>query len=253
MPTQLDLLTTTIRHSNQNRLYGSWSFHSWVSSKSRYMCMAIPKVACTTLKSALYGVDNGTSPEPGTVHWQGHRLWDYTTEEIAEVLMSPEWFRFSFVRNPYGRLLSAYKSKVVSPQDRRYRWLAREAAQYIGKDTGSVVTFKDFVTYLAVCRNPRVTDDGHLASQSILMMLELTSYDFIGRFEHLGRDLRIVLERLSAPEAAFEAANQITNSTTDVGPSLSEAYDEATAQLVYGMYRDDFEILEYPKDSWLGS
>ncbi len=78
------------------------------------------KVACTTVKVTLYHLAGNQVPtESNHIHGLdfGMFLGDYSTEEIIEILTSPEWVRFCFVRNPYHRLLSAYKSKIGNPSD----------------------------------------------------------------------------------------------------------------------------------------
>jgi hypothetical protein len=45
--------------------------------------------------------------------WAGPTLLAYPTAQIAEMLRSPDYLRFSFVRNPYSRLVSAWKPKLA--------------------------------------------------------------------------------------------------------------------------------------------
>lgn len=42
------------------------------------------------------------------------KLQDFATPMIVEMLTSPDWFWFCFVRNPYDRHLSAYKDKMLN-------------------------------------------------------------------------------------------------------------------------------------------
>ena len=91
--------------------------------------MTVPKVACTTIKMALQTWE-GCGPPPerwGDVHasWAGPTLLAYPTAQIVEMLRSPDYLRFSLVRNPYGRLVSAWKSKLAWA-DPQYRQLEVE-------------------------------------------------------------------------------------------------------------------------------
>lgn len=90
------------------------AFHyTHVSPAHRYIWVASMKVASTTTGTALCQLDGIDLPD-GNV-WQADnipKLEDFSTPEIVEMLSSPDWFRFCFVRDPYTRLFSAYKSKI---------------------------------------------------------------------------------------------------------------------------------------------
>ncbi len=97
--------------------HASWDCHSWASAVHRYVAMTVPKVACTTIKMALQTWE-GCGPEPdrwGDVYagCAGPTLLAYLTAQIVQMLRSPDYPRFSFVRNPYSRLVSAWQSKLA--------------------------------------------------------------------------------------------------------------------------------------------
>ena len=72
--------------------------------------MSVSKVASITTAIALSKLE-GLEP----FEWGDEgisELQHYTTPEIVEILTSPDGFRFCFIRNPYDRLFSAYKSKI---------------------------------------------------------------------------------------------------------------------------------------------
>jgi Sulfotransferase family len=113
--------------------HASWGYHSRASLAHRYVAMTVPKVACTTIKMALQAWE-GSGPPPerwADVHadWAGPTLLAYSTAQIVEMLRSPDYLRFSFVRNPYSRLVSAWKSKLAwdDPQYRQLRASIRES------------------------------------------------------------------------------------------------------------------------------
>jgi len=119
----------------------SWGYHSQASVAHRYVAMTVPKVACTTIKMALQTWE-GCGPGPdrwGDVHanWAGPTLLAYPTAQIVEMLRSPDYLRFSFVRNPYSRLVSAWKSKLAwdDPQYGQVRASIREPTRPIALAT----------------------------------------------------------------------------------------------------------------------
>jgi hypothetical protein len=115
--------------------YRTWSYHSRVSTSRRYLCVPIQKIACTTTRTVLRRLEG--LPPSEHIHDEGPRLADFTVEENATMLSCPEWLRFSFVRNPYARLYSAYKSKIGNTWEQQYDWLRvaiRDAFDYPVRD-----------------------------------------------------------------------------------------------------------------------
>ncbi|MDX1412283.1 MAG: sulfotransferase family protein [Nitrospirales bacterium] len=222
----------------------------------------MPKVACTRVKQTLQEFEGYPVPEDlAELHNRPDRskqwvpsLSDLSVDEYRAALDSAEWFRFSFVRNPYTRLFSAYKNKIRFLGDpdpvfgyvrdeifRAYRYPPRS-----GKQAG-VVAFRDFVRF--VCEAPGNRMDAHWAPQTQLLRLDLIKYDFIGRFENFQSDLTQILGRLSASQEIKERAQIKVNQTSQNYPT--PPFDRETASWVYDVYRDDFVNFGYDRESWL--
>ncbi len=232
------------------------SYGSRVSLKHRYVASTVPKAGCSTLKLALHRFETPEIELEGwwRVHddWEGRQLLSHPTDAIVEMLTSPDWLRFAIVRNPYDRLLSAWKSKLGPDGDKNYAALRaeiREAFDYPvvdGKRVG-VVAFRDAVTHM-ITRHPTNPFDDHWTPMVGVMCPDVIDYDVIGRFENFAADLRSILERLHAPPDVVAIADQIHNPTYK--SPLAEAYDKALADQVYDFYEADFELFGYSKDSW---
>jgi len=247
-------LRTLIDAERQCDPNGSLSYHSRVSPAHRYVCMTIPKIACSTIKVALDQFEGLPVPEHlGLVHDQGLRLTNFSTEEIVEMLTSPDWFRFCFVRNPYYRLFSAYKSKVGNTWEQQYVWLQDEIRQRFdypvrdGRPAG-IVAFRDFVRFIRDAEEP-VRRDGHWNLQTNVLMPQAIEYDFVGRFESFTRDFERVLRQLDVPAEIVATASEVRNPTTQIHHAA--AYDGELADCVYEMYEADFERFGYDRDSWM--
>ncbi len=257
-------LAALIWTARENDVNQSFSYHGWVVPEYKCLCMTLPKVACTTVKVALYHLAGKSAPgNPNDVHGldRGLFLARFSTEEIVEMLTSTEWVRFCFVRNPFHRLHSAYKSKIGNARDTQYLWLQdaiREEFNYPASDESprAQVTFADFVHFLSDCRakiryelKPDAIYDGHFNAQTRILMQDVVSYDFVGRFENFAEDFRAILRRLGAPEETVALASEKRNPTVHV--PLATAYSSDLAALTYSMYRDDFEAFDYGRDSWM--
>jgi dermatan 4-sulfotransferase 1 len=231
----------------------------WISPTYNYFCMTIPKAACSKIKLVLQQLEGLPIPDdPLRIHYRDTpgiqflpSLADFATADAVEILTSNDWFRFAFVRNPYSRLFSAYKSQVMdlSSPYIGFREAIRQQAGYPtprGAALGGV-GFADFVKYIA--GQPDEQRDGHWKSQCGTLHLDVIRYDVIGRIETLRQDFTPVLQRFAAPAALIASLEERVNTTNKL--PLVAAYDKELADLVYTIYRDDFETFAYARDSWL--
>jgi hypothetical protein len=235
---------------------------TWASPKHKYLYVSIPKVACTRVKQLLQEFEGYPMPKSlGELHNRPDpsqpyvpSLKDLRVDECKAALYSGEWFRFSFVRNPYSRLFSAYKNKngVQGDPDPVFGDVRDEIRKTLGYPLApgkppAVVNFRDFVHY--VCAAPENRLNGHWVPQTQLLMLNLIKYDFIGRFENFQHDILLVLDRLGASADLKERAQICVNRSIQIHPEA--AFDSVTAGWVYEIYQDDFVNFGYDRDSWM--
>lgn len=230
----------------------TWCYHSQVSVARRYVCVAIPKIACTTVKTVLRRLEG--LPPAEHIHEEGLHLADFATAEVVRMLTSPDWLRFAFVRNPYARLFSAYKSKIGNTWEQEYDWLRdqiRAAFDYPIRDDARVgmVAFEDYVRFVAGSDDPRVVRDGHLDLQVEILQQDCIPYDVLGRFESFQRDFRAILDRLGASPEVRASAAEVLNPSPQV--PLAAVYRRELADVVHDLYEADFVQFGYARDSWL--
>ena len=232
---------------------------TWISPDHKLFCMAIPKVACSKVKLVLQQLAGlPLPPDALDIHYRNTpgiaflpSMADFATVDGVEILSANHWFRFAFVRNPYARLFSAYKSVVMelSSPYIDFRASIRQRAGYSAPLEGALgqVGFADFVQYIAEQADDQ--RDGHWKSQSGSLHLAIIRYDFVGRFETFTQDFTTVLQRFNAPAELVATLAKRVNTTAQL--PLAAAYSKALADLVYAIYRDDFETFGYDKDSWM--
>lgn len=232
---------------------------TWISPVYHYFCMAIPKAACSKIKLVLQQLEGLPLPsEPLRIHYRdtpGLRfvpsIADFATADGVEILTANDWFRFTFVRNPYARLFSAYKSQVMDLRSPYvgFRESIRQQAGYPtlpGSPLGRV-GFADFVQYIA--KQPDDQRDGHWKSQTGSLHLDTIRYDFVGRVETFEADFTKVLHRFEAPIELLVTLDERVNTTTQI--PLAAVYNKTLADLVYTIYADDFATFDYARDSWM--
>jgi hypothetical protein len=228
--------------------------NTWVSVRHRYFYMAVSKVASSKIKMVLHQAEGYRLPdEPFDVHARDRsgtsfvsKLTDFSPGEAVEILTSPDWFRFAFVRNPYRRILSAYRNKIAdlaSP----YVGVRASILALAGRptDPGDVPAFADFASY--VDAQPDIQRDNHWRSQTGSLCLDAIRYDFIGRQERFEADFSHALRQFGALESAGALSEVVGASSPHGG---SDAYDAGLAAAVYRTYEADFDAFGYSPDSW---
>jgi hypothetical protein len=196
--------------------------------------LPITKAANTSIKTALICADTGvTLPEDFNPHsWESARAvaWD-----SAYAFTGP---RFSFVRNPFARMLSCYKNKILPEAETR--------GTYIRGVHQSLLPFKrfsagmDFDAFLgAVAAIPDERAEIHfLAQRCFLVGPKGLRVDFIGRVERL-QDHWPMVERMLGTDVPLGHFN-VTQTE-----SHRDAYSTKGRKYVERRFAADLHFLGY--------
>lgn len=183
----------------------------------------IPKTGGVSISRSLFGCLSGG--HASISHYQ--MVFDRGTFE--------RYFKFAFVRNPWDRLYSVYRFLSrggMTPQDAE--WAARNLLPY-----GS---FDRFV--MAWLTEDSIRSYPHFIPQMEFLCLPGSAtplVDFIGRFEHLERDFRMVCDQIGV--TASLAHENRTGGTAMA--AYRDAYSHASRRKVAELYRDDIEGFGY--------
>ena len=140
-----------------------WPYGSMmVSEAHRLFYIPVAKCACTSLKSMMVKLAAVDRPDIVTelgVHLvtdrfnTGVQLKDKPIERAREILASDQYFKFSVIRDPFQRLVSAYLEKFVYKRHNDRNLLhtravisAAQGTQDIDLDQG--ISFDDFLAYI---------------------------------------------------------------------------------------------------------
>jgi len=187
----------------------------------------IPKAAGISVSKSLFGNLGG-----GHVMIGVYRIV-FSKEEFDS------YFKFSFVRNPWDRLLSAYvflKQGGMNDDDRRW-WREQDLDRY--RD------FDDFVSNWVDRDN--VETSLHLLPQYRYLCAPFTQticVDFVGSYEHLDRDYAHVRERLGLPPDELLHLNK-TPAAKKPERDFRDYYTAETREIVEHVYREDIELFKY--------
>jgi len=187
-----------------------------------------------------------------------HQSW-VPEGQIAEMVKRHcGFFFFSFVRNPYSRVVSCYCDKL-----NRYARAFARPVYYFGK-LGQLtalhrgpdeshrrelncmkywIGFPDFVHGLA---RHGIDFDTHFMRQSDIVCPDLIPYDYIGKLESFDEDLAEITRRLGIPDtrSASDTSPARMNATAGRSKKLV-SYTDPLRSVVGELYRTDFEEFGY--------
>ena len=193
--------------------------YSGYPNAHRCVFIHIPKAAGTSLTRTLFD-----SPS---------RHLHYTEYECANPRKFRNYFKFTFVRNPYDRLFSAYtflKKGGLNELDRC--WAEQNLA-----------SFPDFESFVRGWVTPEnIQTWVHFKPQHFWICdasLKL-KVDFVGRFEQMDADVAIVQQRLKLPVVPLPKINVTDRSVKD-----PVAYTAEMRAIVENAYRQDIELFAY--------
>jgi hypothetical protein len=249
------------------------SYRYNLSQKHRYLYVETPKVACTTIKAFLQAAEGRDISDQNfeEVHDRDKSPLlkpDKRPDLLFDLLGSDNSFKFTFVRNPYTRILSAYLDKIkrtsveqaiaygaarlkqldqpvagdlpLAPDAKALEGHRRERLHSLSLSTDSDVSFKEFVESLT--RTDPAKMDAHWRPQTLLTAQAYIDYDFIGRFERLEADLNWVANKLNI---MHYLKIQPTPHRTNSDRKISEYYTDYLYKVVANIYIDDFKAFDY--------
>lgn len=189
--------------------------------KNKCIFIHVPKVAGTSINHALYG----------------RTLGHYSALEIQSKFpqLFSDSFTFSLVRNPWDRLLSAYR---FAKQGRTETMGMRNAQQYLIPEFDS---FESFVLEWLAHKNVDELDYV-FQTQSLFLVDENGQLlpDYIGKLEHLDEDIQNVETKINRT-LAIPHVNK-----TSVSTSYRDAYKtQEMVDVVSTLYSRDIELFNY--------
>lgn len=230
---------------------------SFVSTKKRYLYFEVPKAACTQMKELLRTLEGGPPVKllAGRT-WQTRRemfvharssvplpsLVDLDDRTQREVLESPDFFRMTIVRNPYKRLISSYRNRVLLCEPGAEEVYLHVKGGLPGIRNKSLVSFKEFIDYVESC-NLR-TCNVHWSRQVDHVFFPVLNFSYVGKVEQFGEALGRFGQHLGLADPLVADKRNVSF------PVGFASYSQDLAGRVYSLYREDFETLGYDPDSW---
>jgi tetratricopeptide (TPR) repeat protein len=209
-----------------------------------YVYVNNAKAACSTIKLDLWhrAYARGEvheKPSGNRVHLRDLSLWGPINDTVIDTA-----FIFTFVRNPFARVLSSYLDKVALRSTGTCRPPGRLLRQKFGLSPTADLTFRDFLRLIN--RLPSAEDDLHWRPQVDNVFFNRIRLDYIGKVESYDQDIANVFSRLF--DDAKWTSPGWTPHATHAQDKLLEMYGAVETQLVLHKYARDFAAFNYSCD-----
>jgi len=218
-----------------------------ISHKHKFIFFGIPKVA----SRSFFNYFVTENKEAFDIEWFEKR--DAFFEACEKY---PDYFKFSFVRNPWSRILSCYNSKIA---DNIIGKRARILSFYKGLRGG--MPFDDFAKWLVTPEGSDDVADRHWISQHQFLCDASGQLlcDYVGKYENLDEDWKVVCEKIGLENAPLpqkgyiskEGKTQNPAQKSDSGSKAVQKTDyksyftDETRALIAKRYAKDIELFDY--------
>lgn len=200
-----------------------------ISLDDKKLCYLVNnKVACSSIIKTF--LKQHISDDNSSIHKYD---WKKITKKEAQ---NSDYFKFTFVRNPFSRLVSCYKDKYGN-NERDKRETIGVFDRYL---LGIIKRNKGFDHFVKMVNFiPGRLAEGHFLSQYLLIYTgnKKSIVDYIGKFENIEDDFDALKRRFS-----LEALPHFNKTS---GDNWMDYYTIKTANIVYKKYKKDFLSFDY--------
>lgn len=213
-----------------------------ISNKLRYIYVETPKVACSSIKYNLHALETGYDVK-GSVHKKSlSPLASPLKAEFDLNELFDNYFKFTFVREPYSRSLSCYLDKIQGhKKNNRYR-------DQLGLPQFKEVSFEDFLHEIE--DRKKLLINPHWTPQADIVSVEKIAYDYVGRFENLSLELEKIIQlicvrnNLDIPELTRNIKRRSPHQT-NAKEKLQSYLTVSSKKMIREIYHEDFDVFGF--------
>ncbi|XP_061534531.1 carbohydrate sulfotransferase 12-like isoform X1 [Phycodurus eques] len=255
--------------------------HLIVDDTHQIIYCYVPKVACTNWKRVMVVLSQSlvspvsgkpyTDPEsvpPDLVHNSSLHLtfakfWRHygSLSRHLMALKLQHYTKFLFVRDPFVRLISAFRNKFGRPNEDFYRQFGSVILRRYGNLSGSLPetaaeafasgikpTFQQFVSYLLDAETEKESFfNEHWRQVYRLCHPCQVKYDFIGRLETLETDADHLLKLLQVDHLLRFPSGARNRTAASWERDWFAQIPVSMRTELYKLYQPDFELFGYPE------
>ncbi|CAL8271737.1 unnamed protein product [Gadus morhua 'NCC'] len=255
--------------------------HLIVDDTHQIIYCYVPKVACTNWKRVMVVLSQSlVSPSSGkpytepqdipadvvhnnSIHLTFAKFWRHygSLSRHLMALKLQHYTKFIFVRDPFVRLISAYRNKFESANENFYRQFGSVMLRRYGNATGDVPesaadafaagvrpSFQQFITYLLDADTEKeAVFNEHWRQIYRLCHPCQVQYDFVGHLETLEADSKQLLRMLGVDQWIHFPTGARNRTASSWKRDWFSHIPIAEREALYKLYQPDFELFGYPK------
>jgi hypothetical protein len=229
----------------------SVNLHTHISLVNRYVYVEVPKAGCGTMKATLGGMEGsrmGPAYAQRVQEFPHDRLratpfikpFQLPPDLLEAVFASPDYRRFTVVRNPASRLLSAYLEKIQQGLKQSAGVVdaiqARTGLTIAPQD----VTLKQFLD--TVANQPSREQDPHWRRQADHVGLGIVPFDAVIHLEDLDSHWDVVAGLTSSPDLQEQ---YFCRNSTGASGKIGDYFTPELFHLITETYARDYAELDY--------
>jgi chondroitin 4-sulfotransferase 11 len=243
----------------------------FVDQRHKLLYCYTPKVACTTWKQIFMvltakwnNTDFQSIPHDTAHEIKNFKKFSSLSLDDKKIVLA-NYTKFMIVRDPFERLISAYRNKIKSYKKippffqsisriivnnrfllEKYVPMKIEVPELLSKENPYDVEFHQFVQYLLMpnlAKLPNGTYNEHWRPMNELCHPCLINYSILARYETIEEDSNFALDSIGVFDLKFpEAKNSSTKNY------ISEYFSKIPSDIIqrlYSFYKLDFELFGY--------
>jgi hypothetical protein len=225
-----------------------------VLPRHKVIYVAVPKAASTRIRRTLARIEGRFSRSlkaRSRAKYRGpYGPRNFSIGLFHRLATSPGMMRFSFVRNPYARVVSCWADKFASKpliegdhfiDD--YLAIRKTIDGNLPAGSDRTLSFAEFVIFAAATAKAR--HDIHLQEQDDILSMPGIQFDLVGKVENFDEDFSHVLDYLQADDDVRREASVALNESHH--DDWAAYYTDELADCIYRAYERDFDRFGYAR------
>ncbi|KAF6715879.1 Carbohydrate sulfotransferase 12 [Oryzias melastigma] len=241
-----------------------------VDDKNGIIYCYIPKVACTNWKRTLIALRHD-EPYPDPMSFEHNWVHRFDRFQLLRQFPLAErkaklkhYTKFLFVRDPFVRLISAYRDKMQHYDQYFYQGYVRAILQLykkqynlptnvtLARKTGVQPSFYNFIQYIVDPRTERNAPfEPHWRQMFRLCHPCLVNYDFVGHQETLQEDAQELLKMLKLEDDIKFPPSYENMTSADSVKDWFQNVPLKDRRKLYKLYEKDFQLFGYRRPTEL--
>ncbi len=211
-----------------------------ICKHKNYIYFSVPKAASTTILTILNKAESYNLITNNLLHSPHNPINSFFSNSIQDFSdLLEKSFKFTLVRNPYTRVLSAYLNKIAQYDPNITPYFEKRY-----KTKNNKISFIDFLHIIS--KDDQNELDPHWKPQTKLTFIDFIKLDFIGHIEYLHNDFKKIIRKIYNKEKT--QIDERKNFLKENKKKINLFYNENAFKLVRQIYHDDFNNFGYSFD-----